>query len=656
VLTKAILKDANFLQVMIENMPANERDSFADNQERIRCLNAVNRLVSMYNSDPEVNPGYYKMLVANMHDMLIAFNEGKLASFTVKNTNIYTLDNCKILYENYKDLRAYLYTVIGAQYPKMMMARLPEFAYDTFACAIIARDARLEPDLIYSYATSTNRPLTNSVHSCNDQFVQAIVKIADHSKSPLKAMAFLSDVYSGRKTLAEIDAITSDADLYFKNLVRLRQENDSIGKSTYSKELARRSLVYIRQMNELHESPDATRFKCLDNMTTADMYYIIVNGQDEIYTSSFLGSFKRLMEKMKPLKGNELFEALNYDHFRTFIRMCAGYNTLSEFLATMDDTSRSTLMASFISNLQKGSEDDLEDAVDVADAFGSISDTTLIAFLQKQVKQNYELSYRQHSRKGVIIYSLLALLFDGNKITSSDTGAILLSERLGLNNINRVPFKDLVDDSGVIYQQVFFFGDEDGKHSYEHFTDLFRKDKKWKIVTEKYWSTISTTTGKKVVIYANLPLPEPEDDDAIDSLNHFIADKGIHPSIMIHRGHSYHLPVTLSKLEKHVKIVILGSCGGYHNLATVLDKSPNAHIVSSKQTGTMGVNDEILKSLNNSLIAGQDANWISMWHGIEVEFNKKVNAADKEKFSDYVPPFKNLGALFIKAYRKMLGN
>ena len=654
ILTKAILKDAAFLQVMVENMPANGRDSFSDHQERIRCLNAINRLLVNYNSDPDVQPEYYKKLVSNMHDMLIAFNEGKLASFTVKNANIYTLDNSKVIFENYKDLHAYIYSSMGVQNPLLMLKRLPDYAYDTFAAAIISRAAPLVPDVIYNYATSTNAPLTYAVHHTSDPFVQAIIKIADQSKAPLKAMSFLADVLYKRKTIAQIDAITDDADQFFKNLVRLRVANDSIGRVSYTQELAIRSLKYIREMNELHEAADITRFKCLDGMTANELYYIMVYGQDEIYTSSFLGTFKRLMERMKPMKGNQLLDGLHYDHFRTFIRMCAGYNTLSDFLTTMDDSSRSNVMAGFINNLQKGREDDLEDAVDVADAFGSITDTTLSFFLQNKVKENYELSYRERSKKGLRIYSLLSRLFEGNKITNSDTGASVLSERLGLNNINKVPYKELVNDSGIIYQQVFFFGDEDGKHSYEHFTDLFRKDKKWKIVTDKFWSVISSMSGKKIIIYANLPIPEPGDDEAIDNLTKYLKDTGIYPSIMVHRGHSYHLKTTLSKLDSQVKIVILGSCGGYHNLAQVLDRSPNAHIVSSKQTGTMGVNDEILKSMNNSLLAGQDANWIDMWRGLEAYFTKKRDAADKDKFSDYVPPHKNLGAIFIKAYRRMM--
>ncbi len=653
-LTKAILEDAAFLQVMVENMPIVARDSFSDNQERIRYLKAIYNLIAEYNRDNDINPEYYKNRVANLHDFLIAANEDRLGSFVVKNTNVYTLDNSKLLLDAHKDLRAYIYTRIGKLYPKMMMRRISEFVSDTFAATIIKADSRLEPNVIFNYATSTNRPIAAAIHRTNDAFVQAICKIADQSKSPVKAMAFLGEIYSGRKTVQQVDSIAEDPDLLFKNLVKLKLEGDTIAINSYAAELGLRSLKYIREMNERHETTDVFRFKCLEQMSAAEIYYVIVNGQDEIYTSSFLGSFKRLMEKIKPMKGDAFLASVNNDHFRTFIRMCAGYNTLSDFLATMDSSAKTTLMSRFIDNLQNMKEDDLEDAVDVADAFGSITDTTLASFLQKRVKANYELSYKQRSKKGVVIYSLLARLFEGNSISNSDTGAKVISQRMGLPNINMVAYKDLISDSGIVYQQVFFFGDEDGQVSFDHFMEIFRGDRRWRISQQKYWATITSVTGKKVVIYANQPLPQPDDDIAIDSLTSYLTEAGIHPSIMIHRGHSYHLPTTITKLNKYVKVVILGSCGGYHNLTTVLLKSPEAHIISSKQTGTMWVNDEILKSFNNSIIAGEDANWITMWRGLEVFFNKRRNEAEKEKFSDYVPPYKNLGAIFIKAYKRMM--
>jgi hypothetical protein len=332
--------------------------------------------------------------------------------------------------------------------------------------------------------------------------------------------------------------------------------------------------------------------------------------------------------------------------------MCAGYNTLSTFLGTIDDTVKTTLMTRFIAGLQKGKENDLEDAVDVADAFGSIRDSALSAFLEKKVKENYELSYKEGSRKGVIVYSLMAMLFDGNNISNNDTGAAVASSRLHLPPINKVPYRDLATDSGTVYQQVFFFGDKDGQDSYASYIEEFKKDKQWKIVTDMYWVTISSVVGKRIVIYANLPLKEPDDEDAQNKLTHYLDSLGIQPTIMIHRGHSYHLPLTLNKLTKNVKIVILGSCGGYHNLALVLDHSPDAHIISSKQTGVMAVNGPILKAVNSRLLDGADVNWINIWQELEEYFIKKPDM--QEKFSDYVPPYKNLGAIFIKAYRKML--
>jgi hypothetical protein len=112
------------------------------------------------------------------------------------------------------------------------------------------------------------------------------------------------------------------------------------------------------------------------------------------------------------------------------------------------------------------------------------------------------------------------------------------------------------------------------------------------------------------------------------------------------------LPFTLSKLNKNVRIVILGSCGGYHNLAIVLDHAPDAHIVSSKQTGVMAINEPIIRSLNQMLINGEDINWITMWRTLDDYFRDKKDL--QEQYDDYVPPYKNLGAIFIKAYRQMM--
>ncbi len=638
-LSRAILVQIDQLQVMIENMPGNTDDRLVDNQVRIRYLRALSDLARRYNTDPKVDPAYYRKLVANFKNMLIARHEGRLPAFVHENINLQTLDNVGLM-DGYPAERAFIYTEMGRLEPRMMIMRLTEYADDTFSCAVITAAAKVVPNEVLNFATSTNYRLSSAVKRCTDPLVQTIVQIATRSKAPLRAMPFLSDIYHKRKTVAEIDQIAGNPDLYYKNLVRLKLANESLGGDSYTDELRFRGLKYVRTMNDLHDEKDAVRFRCIEGFKPEELYFMMVYGQDEIYTSSFLGTFKRMMERMDGLKGDQLFEKVHYDRFRTFIRMCAGYNTLNRFLETIDEDKKTQLLRDFIAGLEKGREHDLEDAVDVADAFGSIKDEKLARFLKDEVTQNYERCARERSIKGVIVYGLLATLFKGN------------TSELDLPPINLVPYSSLVDDKGVVYQQFFFYGDEDGKMSYASFLGNFR-DGKWKITTDKYWTVIASTAGKPVVIYANLPLTEPEDEEAQNRLAKYFQEQGIKPTVVVHRGHSYHLPLTLEQLTRESRIVMLGSCGGYHNLGVVLDQSPDAHVISSKQTGAMAINDPIIKTINDRLLAGDDINWISLWKTLDTHFQSKRGPI-QEMFNDYVPPHKNLGVIFIKAYRKMV--
>ncbi len=93
---------------------------------------------------------------------------------------------------------------------------------------------------------------------------------------------------------------------------------------------------------------------------------------------------------------------------------------------------------------------------------------------------------------------------------------------------------------------------------------------------------------------------------------------------------------------------MLGSCGAYHNLDAVLKICPDAHIISSKQIGSGTVNQPMLNLLIETIRSGKNIQWVTLWN----ELSKQLSGAAKEKFDDYIPPHKNLGAIFIKAYRK----
>jgi hypothetical protein len=180
---------------------------------------------------------------------------------------------------------------------------------------------------------------------------------------------------------------------------------------------------------------------------------------------------------------------------------------------------------------------------------------------------------------------------------------------------------------------------------------LFGGSSEWKIYKNKEWIEIRSLKSKPILIYANLPLDNTDGSDpdakAQANLLNYLTLNQINPTIVIHRGHSYHLKYTIKQLPASAKIIVLGSCGGYHNLDEVLKASPDAHIISSKEVGTRTVNDPILKHLNDDLRAGRNINWINTWSDLSEKF---TSGEAKERFENYIPPYKNLGALFIKAY------
>jgi hypothetical protein len=322
----------------------------------------------------------------------------------------------------------------------------------------------------------------------------------------------------------------------------------------------------------------------------------------------------------------------------------------------MDKQNSETMMKAFVIGLEKPRKtNDLEDAVDVADSYSSIMDKNkeLAAFILNEVNVSHTKNVQENNKRGMVIYNLLRILFE----SADTTKKVDLSTLLGIPSIYGKDYSSLTDDSGRVVQQAFFYGDEDkdGQTSFQNFMAMFRGKPGWRIDERRpEWVSIMSTKGKPVWIFANKPLygEDDPDDKAQDKLIEYLQQRNLTPTVVIHRGHSYHLSTTLHKLPASARIVVLGSCGGYNNLNEVLTICPDAHIISSKQVGTKRVNEPILQAINERLLVGRNIDWISMWR----ELQKRFTTGDaKEMFDDYIPPYKNLGAIFIKAYRKAMG-
>lgn len=249
------------------------------------------------------------------------------------------------------------------------------------------------------------------------------------------------------------------------------------------------------------------------------------------------------------------------------------------------------------------------------------------------------------------MYNLLYKLF----LSVDSTKNIDLTKEFGIPPVYNISYPSLVDDStNKVVMQVFFYGDDDGKMNYNGFISELNRSGAWKIAQEtKYWVSFISTKGKPVLIYANKWFDDEKQEGELDkaqaALQTYLEDKGIEPTIIVHRGHSYWAPYTIAQIQPNAKIVLLGSCGGYNVIHDVLQHAPDAQIIASKQTGKKDINQPFMNILNEKLRTGSDIDWIPFWQ----EFKDRAGKIDG--FDDYVPPYKNLGALFIKAYNSSMG-
>ena len=540
-------------------------------------------------------------------------------------------------------------------HPEKAFSILKDHPDVAFRDSLIKVAGRLNPKQLYDYAAADNR-LGYAIRAIDDPFIKAVSKMSKSSSGQLY-FPFLHNILNSKLTIEKIDAVKNDPVKYYKLLVKTKMEyvqSQLEGERILEMEALNAMLQakavenFIKPINDLHEVENpAIRFRALTPLTAEELYYVVLAGERDLYTSSYInGVYPAMMQKIDN-RGDSLFISVGFDHFRKFIKMAAGYNKLPDFLnAFPDKDAAKTLMTAFVNNLDK--QGGLEDGVDVADSYASISETMkpVAEQMLENVKRNYEFAVQGNNRRGMVIYDLLYKLFQ-----SATDSTINLSREFNIPPVYNVSYNSLANgDTGKVIMQVFFYGDKDGRMNYAKFIPQFPASL-WKRTETKQWVSFSSTKGKPILVYANKPLDEQsgEVDQAQAALCQYLAENELNPTIVIHRGHSYYAPYTIEQLAPSAKVVFLGSCGGYHLIHDVLERATDAHIIASKQIGKQVINQPFFDLLNEKLRTGNNIEWINFWK----EF--KAKAGGTEGFDDYIPPHKNLGAIFIKAYKNAMG-
>jgi len=664
----ALFRKTDELQLWVETYPL-----LATNNEKVRYLRLIEDLVKTFRnswSKNEIKPVLYPALLSSFETILKGMPTSKSMLPSIEGANYEVAKILTNVFTGYKEGREaqnLVYLKYCALHPDNILKTIRPYVNEIFADSLVVAACRNNPVQLYSFAQSTNSEEGKLIHRNIHPMVK-VVSALSQTPNALLYFPFLDDLLSGKNTVANIrklvgdDPNTYDSVGYFKMLVqteisyfkRMAGPNKDTPIAMFGANSLREVLKgkawqhFVKHINELHDVSNlAVRMKAIQPLGVQDLYYMIIMGESDIYTSSYKHSFSRLVQLMgaKP-RGDSLLQSVHFDYFKKFIKMAANFNKLDSFLKMMPDDNSELLMKAFVANLHKTGN--LEDAVDVADSYSSIHDKKLLNSILSYVKENEQQSVNENNDRGKLIYGLLKIIF----LSADTTNKIDLTATVGIPSIYEIANKELQDEKGRIVQQVFFYGDEDGKTFFPPFLNSF-SPKDWTIKHTKEWVEIKSNKGN-VWVFANKPLDYNQnlDDSAQVHLTRYLTANDMVPSVVVHRGHSYWLPGTIKRMPSFAKVVVLGSCGGFQNLNQILEVSPDAHIISTKEIGKGDINKPILNYLNQSFISGKTLSWRDMWKSLSSFFGNDPSRDVRESWEDYIPPYRNLGAIFLKAYHK----
>lgn len=523
---------------------------------------------------------------------------------------------------------------VAAFYPTDLLNKFKNLVYSPLGTDVVNAVAKSDPNAVKQYF-GTNHLIDRALKNSKDSIVQLIYNIYRSYGMQSRAYALLHPVYNKRMDMKRADALSKDPVQFYKALIELRKNPDILANYTVDKELQTLGMERVVEINMRHEDKDPVRFQPIDKDNALEIYTAIVYSPEEIFTSTFLGMYKRMMEKRKETSGYKFLEKSNFNRFRVFIKQCAGYNKLDDFFSTMNDSQATAIINRFAGGLYNYGGY-LGPAVDVADTYGSLENEKIKNLFKAVIESEYRNTLLTGNDHGIKIYGLLLKLTGGNPETFGS------SYSFAIPNLDRVRNAELFPDS-LHVQQHFFFDDEDGEAAFNAWLTQYPASV-YKREDFANYVVFRTLKGRKMEIYANRPAMEIQ---GRQDLHNLFEKKHRFPDLIVHRGHSYYIENTLANMTNSNRIAILGSCGGYQNISKAMENAMDVQIVSTKQVGTLAVNSVLIQEITETIRLGKDIVWVDLWKQISARLK------DNTQFKDYIPPYKNLGARFIKAYNAM---
>lgn len=415
----------------------------------------------------------------------------------------------------------------------------------------------------------------------------------------------------------------------------------------------RGSIALGQHFNLLHELPDAQRFAWLKKTTAADEFDIITRGRSEVYTSTYRGVLDAMLADLKA-QGKPLTSVLSPEQssrMGVFLEAAASYDRMEDVLRVIPTTALPGIMRDLV-----------DKATTSEDLSYSNSFVTLMLALQGNPEMRHLLEQEVKSRYEKLAVpeekdrlGLIASAYGSNRAEriSPDMKSFFIGlahhPRYQLPDLRAITREQLVDNKGVSNQLMVFANDDDSKASFANFKATYANKANWSIHDRRDYVLVESKGGAgiPVRIYANKPVPEQE--AALEAIQAEVArtQGAVEPSFQgfAGRGHSYHAEQYLELITPSMHLIHLGSCGGFHNLGTALSKSPDAHVISSQQVGSMFVNDPLLFSINESIRTRGEVVWGQQ--------QTRLDSLTSTHRESYILPDCNVAALMQMRYNQL---
>ena len=424
-------------------------------------------------------------------------------------------------------------------------------------------------------------------------------------------------------------------------------EQDADSRKIFSQQI-------VSTTNRLHEEADPNlRYFVISKLDPEHLYELIGAGRAEIYTSGFKEFSRRLFASLPPpsdAPGNEkglaaIMEASIHrkELMFPFLECCSSYGAMDKVMAALTPKQLDHMTDLLVDDI--GHSKSPGHALTMLD----ILEKNKQPQLQKLLLEKIERAHRTEDRGAHDLFGMIASQYGARHADAPIFYKLTANEpRFRVPPADALPATVMTDAQGKHHQGYLFYNDKDGHDSFAHFMLKYKDTKKYKVTQHEGFVEINYQEGAvKMQLLAGKP---DMGSNAMKSIDEFLAAQNPPAALQsfVHRGHSYHLSESMAVLGKRdIPLLVLGSCGGYTALSSVLENCPKAHIVATQGTGTMVVNDPLLKELNHMIAQGNGVQWDPLWKKLDQQITDP-------RFKEYINPSENRAIAFLKQTEMLL--